>query len=77
MFLWPCANLRVKRIGLILWATASELEDKPQEQADGEIPANLLLTFNGSSDKVKQNVCLCYKGSIVLLDKSVRRLELI
>lgn len=54
-----------------------ELEDKPQEQADGEIPANLLLTFNGSSDKVKQNVCVCYKGAIVLLDKSVRRLELV
>lgn len=75
MFLWPCANLRVKRIGLIL--CVGELEDKPQEQADGEIPANLLLTFNGSSDKVKQNVCVCYKGAIVLLDKSVRRLELV
>lgn len=43
--------------------SVGELEDKPQEQADGEIPANLLLTFNRSSDKVKQNVCVLLQRS--------------
>ena len=57
-------------------ASEPEAEDKPQEPAVGEIPANLLLTFNGSWDKVRLDVYVSHKRAIVQLDEFIRRLEL-
>ena len=79
IFLRPCANSLVKD-----WAhcegndkaSEPEAEDKPRERPDGEIPANLLLTFHGSWDKVRLDVYTSYKGATVQLDKSIRRFEL-
>lgn len=50
-FLRPCANRLVKDWAHFAGngvASEPEAEDMPRELADGEIPANLLLTSNGS-----------------------------
>lgn len=58
-------------------ASEPEAEDKPLEVTDRENPANLFLTFTGSSDKVRLDVYVSHKRAIVQLDKSIRRTELL
>lgn len=58
-------------------ASEPEAEDKPLELTDREKPANLFLTFTGSSDKVRLDVYVSHKRAIVQLDKSISRIKLL
>lgn len=78
-FLRPCADRPVKDwahcAGNVV-ASKPEAEDKRREPGNREILANLLLTFNGSPDKVKPDVYVAHGGAIAQLDKSTGRLDL-